>query len=93
MSENEEHPAAHFSHHGVLPRCDVGLPPGHVHGQTDEFGYQATDGRMSCPDLLATILHQLGLDHDHLYFAHHGRKETLTDSPVTDARVVRELLA
>ena len=47
---------------------------------------------MSCPDLLATILHQLGLDHDRLKYLHHGREESLTDSPVTHARVVNELI-
>jgi hypothetical protein len=69
-----------------------GFKSAHVHGQTDEFGYQATEGRVSCPDLLATVLHQLGLDHDRLRFTHHGREETLTDSSVTDARVARELI-
>ena len=47
---------------------------------------------MSCPDLLATILHQLGIDHDRLKYLHHGREESLTDWPVTHAHVVRELL-
>ncbi|MBI2825929.1 MAG: DUF1501 domain-containing protein [Planctomycetia bacterium] len=68
-----------------------GFKPGYVHGQSDEFGYKAVEGRMSCPDLLATILHQLGLDHDRLRYLHHGREESLTDSSVTNARVVREL--
>ena len=45
------------------------------------------------PDLLATILHQLGLDHDRLTYLHHGRDESLTDSPVTGGlHVVRDLL-
>jgi len=70
-----------------------GFKAGHIHGQTDEFGYRATEGRVSCPDLLATVLHQLGLDHDRLHFTHHGREETLTDSAVTEARVVSELLS
>jgi hypothetical protein len=70
-----------------------GFKAGHVHGKTDELGYQAVEGRVSCPDLLATILNQLGLDHDRLKYAHHGREESLTDSPVTHARVVKELLA
>jgi hypothetical protein len=35
----------------------------------------------------------MGLDHDRLKYPHHGREETLTDSVVTGARVVRELLA
>jgi hypothetical protein len=37
-------------------------------------------------------LHQLGLDHERRGYRHHGREETLTDAPVTGARVVRELL-
>lgn len=69
-----------------------GFKPGHIHGATDEFGYKSVDDRVSCPDLLATILHQIGLDHDELSYHHAGRDETLTDSPVTEARVVRELL-
>jgi hypothetical protein len=70
-----------------------GFKQGYVHGRTDELGYKAVEGRVSCPDLLATILHQLGIDHDRLKYLHHGREESLTDSPVTHARVVRELIA
>jgi uncharacterized protein (DUF1501 family) len=69
-----------------------GFRAGHVHGATDDFGYKSVEGRVSCPDLLATILHQLGLDHDRLKYQHLGREESLTDSPVTQARVVGELL-
>ncbi len=69
-----------------------GFKAGHVHGRTDEVGYRSIESPVSCPDLLATILHQLGLDHDRLKYLHHGREESLTDSPVTGARVVRELL-
>src|SRR5579883_789681 len=58
-----------------------GFKSGYVHGRTDEFGYKAIDARVSCPDLPATILHQLGLDHDRLKYLHHGREESLTDSP------------
>jgi uncharacterized protein (DUF1501 family) len=69
-----------------------GFKAGHVHGRTDEVGYRAVEGRVSCPDLLATILHQLGIDHDRLRYLHHGREESLTDAPVTHARVVHEML-
>jgi hypothetical protein len=69
-----------------------GFKAGYVHGRTDELGYRAVDGRVSCPDLLATILHQLGLDHNRVKYLHHGREESLTDSPVTHARVVSELI-
>jgi uncharacterized protein (DUF1501 family) len=69
-----------------------GFKAGHVHGATDEVGYRAAEGRVSVPDLHATLLHQLGLDHDRLTYRHHGGDETLTDSRVTKARVVTELL-
>jgi hypothetical protein len=48
--------------------------------------------RVSVPSLHATILRQLGLDHDRLAFHHHGRDETLTDAVVTNARVIGELV-
>lgn len=65
-----------------------GFRSGHVHGATDEIGYRAVEGRVSVADLHATVLHQLGLDHQQLTYLHHGRPETLTDSVVTNARVV-----
>ncbi len=70
-----------------------GFRAGYAHGQTDEFSYRSVEGRVSCPDLLATILNQLGLDHDQLTYPHLGRDESLTDSSATGARVVSELLA
>jgi uncharacterized protein (DUF1501 family) len=69
-----------------------GFRAGHLHGATDEFGYAAVEGRVTCPDLLATLLHQLGLDHEQLNYLHQGRLESLTDAPVTHARVVSEIL-
>jgi uncharacterized protein (DUF1501 family) len=69
-----------------------GFKAGHVHGATDEFGYRAAVDRVSVPDLHATILHQLGLDHTRLSFRRHGRDETPTDATATGARVVDELL-
>jgi Protein of unknown function (DUF1501) len=70
-----------------------GFKRGCIHGTTDEVGYRAAEGRVSVPDLHGTILHQLGFDHRRLAFVHHGRPETLTDAPLTKARVVGEILA
>ena len=70
-----------------------GFKAGHIHGATDEFGYKSVENRVSVPDLHATILNQLGIDHTRLTFTHSGRPERLTDPDVTGARVVRELLA
>jgi hypothetical protein len=69
-----------------------GFKRAHVHGATDDVGYKSVEGRVSVNDLHATILHQMGLDHDRLTYRHNGRDETLTDSVVTEARVVEELL-
>ncbi len=69
-----------------------GFKSGHIHGATDELGYKSVEGVVSCPDLHATLLHQLGLDHHRLSYRHHGRDERLTDPEVTGARVLEELL-
>ena len=42
--------------------------------------------------LHATLLHALGLDHTKLTFPHEGRDDNLTDSVVTRAEVVDDLL-
>lgn len=70
-----------------------GFKRGYVHGQTDDFGYKAVTDPVHVSDLHATLLHSLGLDHEKLTFPHDGRMDSLTDSPITRARVVRELLA
>jgi hypothetical protein len=69
-----------------------GFKAGCVHGATDEVGYRSEEKRVSVPDLHATLLHQLGLDHNKLTYPHHGQPETLTDARVTRARVVTEIL-
>jgi hypothetical protein len=69
-----------------------GFKGGHVHGATDDFGYRSVDNRVTVPDLHATLLNQLGLDHRKLAFAHRGQEETLTDARVSRARVVKALL-
>ncbi len=69
-----------------------GFKKGFLYGATDELGYRSVENRVSVPDLQATILHQLGIHHEKLTFLHHGRPETPTDTSVTGARVVRDLL-
>lgn len=69
-----------------------GFKTGHIHGATDEIGYKAVEGKVSVPDLHATMLHQLGLDHRKLIYVHNGRNESLTDATISGARVVGEVL-
>jgi hypothetical protein len=70
-----------------------GFKAGHVHGATDDVGYRSVVNRVTVPDLHATLLHQLGLDHEKLSYRHHGSDETLTDARVTKACVIHDLLA
>ena len=67
-----------------------GIKGGVIHGATDEFGYNAVEKPVSVPDLHATILHQLGLDHERLTYRHSGRDFRLTD---VSGNVIGEILA
>ncbi len=62
-----------------------------VYGATDEVGYKAVEKRVSVPDFHATILHQLGMNHEDLVYNHHGLDERLTG--VNPAQVVKGILA
>ena len=66
------------------------MKPGFAHGATDEFGHRAVQDKVHMHDLHATILHQLGLDHERLTFQYAGRPFRLTD---VSGRVVKEILA
>ncbi len=69
-----------------------GFKEGLTYGETDEFGYKATVNRVSVPDLQATLLHQLGLDHEGLTFEHEGREENPTNIRITGARIVPDIV-
>jgi hypothetical protein len=56
-----------------------GVKGGHIHGATDELGFNAVEDRMHVHDLHATILHLMGLDHERLTFRYSGRDFRLTD--------------
>ncbi|MGK0190005.1 MAG: hypothetical protein ACI9R3_005824 [Verrucomicrobiales bacterium] len=67
-----------------------GIKPGLTYGSTDDFGFLPVSGKIHLHDLHATILHQLGLDHEALTYRHAGRDYRLTD---VYGRVVNEILA
>ncbi|MFP6903715.1 MAG: DUF1501 domain-containing protein [Verrucomicrobiota bacterium] len=68
-----------------------GAKRGFVHGRTDDMGSRAVEGKVHFRDLHATILHMMGLDHQHLVFRHEGRDHRLTGPE--EARVVTDILA
>jgi hypothetical protein len=67
-----------------------GFKGGCTFGETDDFGNAVAAHPLSVHDLHATILHQLGFDHEKLTFRFGGRDHRLTD---VHGRVVKELLA
>jgi hypothetical protein len=67
-----------------------GFKPGTSFGETDEFGHLAVKDKVHMHDLHATILHQLGLNHEQLTFRYDGRYFRLTD---VHGHVVKEVLA
>ncbi len=66
-----------------------GFKPGLTYGQTDELGFLGVEDRMHVHDLQATLLHQLGLDHERLTYRFQGRDYRLTD---VHGEVVRDVL-
>jgi hypothetical protein len=67
-----------------------GVKAGHVHGETDDFSYNVMKDPVHVHDLNATILHQMGIDHERLTYRFQGRDFRLTD---VHGKVVKELLA
>jgi hypothetical protein len=67
-----------------------GVKPGFSWGGTDEIGRLAVTGKIHMHDLHATILHQLGIDHEQLTYRYAGRDFRLTD---VFGRVVNEILS
>ncbi|MEM9015893.1 MAG: DUF1501 domain-containing protein [Verrucomicrobiota bacterium] len=67
-----------------------GVKPGFAYGSTDEFGFQAVEGKVHMHDLHATVLHLLGLDHERLTYSYAGRDFRLTD---VHGRVVHDIIA
>jgi hypothetical protein len=67
-----------------------GVKGGLTHGKTDDYGFEAVDGKTHVHDWHATVLHLLGLDHEKLVYRHAGREMRLTD---TKGSVAKEILA
>jgi uncharacterized protein (DUF1501 family) len=67
-----------------------GVKGGTIHGATDELGYYAVEGKQTIYDLWATVLHQLGINHELLTYRYGGRDFRLTD---VHGHVIHEILA
>lgn len=67
----------------------AGIRPGVSYGASDDWGYQAVEGKTWCYDLHATILHLLGIDHKQLTVRQNGIDRRLTD---VHGHVIEEIL-
>lgn len=95
MQENREGKQNMFSgrdHHTEafsMWMAGGGIKKGFTYGETDDIGYSAIKGKVSVYDLQATILQQLGLNHESLTYEFQGRNFRLTD---VYGNVINEIL-
>jgi hypothetical protein len=81
-------------HHG---RCfstwvaGGGFKPGVDYGETDDFAYNILQGPVHINDFNATVLNNLGIDHERFTYRHQGLDSRLTG--VEHRRVVTEILS
>jgi hypothetical protein len=67
-----------------------GVRGGMSYGETDDYSVNVTENPVHVHDLQATILHQLGIDHERLTYRYQGRYFRLTD---VHGKVVKQILA
>ena len=68
----------------------AGIKPGIAHGESDEWSWKAAQGKTTCYDFHATILHLLGLNHEKLTVRHNGIDRRITD---VHGHIIPEILA
>ena len=74
-------PGAGRDHHGrafSIWMAGGGVKGGTVYGETDDYCWSVTKDPVHIRDLNATILHQLGIDHNRLIYPYRGLDEKIT---------------
>jgi len=56
-----------------------GVKGGTIYGATDDLGYYAVEDKCTIYDMWATVLYQMGIDHEKLTYRYGGRDFRLTD--------------
>jgi hypothetical protein len=80
----------HNPHGFTMWMAGGGMKRGFSFGETDDYGFYATQDKVHIHDLHATMLAALGIDHEKLTYRWAGRDFRLTD---VHGRVVHELFA
>ena len=68
-----------------------GIKGGVVHGETDDYSYNVVKDEVPVYDFNATILHQLGIDHNKLSFPFMGLDQKLTG--VNPAKAIKNIIS
>jgi Protein of unknown function (DUF1501) len=80
----------HHSEAFTMWMAGGGIKKGHTYGSTDEMGYLPVSGRVTPYDIQATILNQLGFDHEKFTYEFQGRPYRLTD---VAGKVIRQIIS
>jgi Protein of unknown function (DUF1501) len=96
MSENREgkqNPFKGRDHHVeafTIWMAGGGIKKGFTYGETDDIGYSTISGKVTPFDIQATILNQLGFDHEKFTYQFQGRPFRLTD---VHGKVIQDIIA
>lgn len=90
QGEGENWGRDHHPHGFTMWLAGGGIKAGEAYGNTDDFGFYASEDKVDVHDLHATILHLLGIDHREFTFRHQGRDFRLTD---VAGRVIDRIVA
>ena len=92
MKQGDKGPVGRDHHNKAMSMwlAGAGVRGGLTYGATDELGYAAMDKVCTVHDLHATMLHQLGIDHDAFRFKFQGLDAKLTG--VEPCKVITDIL-
>lgn len=91
--EGKQNPFKGRDHHTeafTMWMAGGGIKRGFSYGETDEIGYAGVSGKTEAYDVQATILHQLGFNHEEFTYSFQGRPFRLTD---VKGKVISDILA
>ncbi len=93
MAQGNKGPVGRDHHNKAMSMwlAGAGIKRGFTLGSTDELGYAAAENICTVHDLHATMLHQLGIQHDAFTYKFQGLDAKLTG--VEGARIIKEVLA
>ena len=93
MKQGDKGPVGRDHHNKAMSMwlAGAGVKGGLTHGATDELGYAAMDKVCTVHDLHATMLHQLGIQHDAFSIKFQGLDAKLTG--VEPSKVIKEILS